>query len=178
VGLEILSLPLEGLKFLRAKPFHDERGFFWEAYRLPLYRELGIGCDFVQDNHSFSRRGTLRGMHFQRRPGQAKLVSVLEGEIFDVAVDLRPGSPTFKKWHGVRLVPGEQIFVPVGFAHGFCVVSSEAHVIYKVSSVYDPAEGVGFSPLDQEIGIRWPDVGALLLSPRDAAAPPFREVFA
>ena len=115
-------------------------------------------------------------MHFQRKPGQAKLISVLQGEIFDVAVDIRPDSPTFGKWAGVVLKPGEQFFVPVGFAHGFCALSQEVHVTYKVSSVYDPVEECGFCPFDPEVGIEWPDVQPFLLSPRDEKAPSFREV--
>ena len=175
--IKTLELSLEGLKLLISKPNEDTRGFFWECYREPLYKELGITETFLQDNHSFSKRGTLRGMHFQRRPGQAKLISVLEGEIFDVAVDIRPHSPTFGKWQGVTLSPGKQLFIPIGFAHGFCAMSDKVHVTYKVSSIYDPQEETGFSPLDPEVGIQWPNIdGGYLLSPRDEKASTFQEV--
>lgn len=175
--MDILDLELSGLKLLKPRLYADERGFFLESYRASLYTSLGIDCSFVQDNRSFSKKGTLRGMHFQRKPGQAKLVSVIEGKIFDVAVDMRKESPTFGKWAGVYL-DGEscqQLFIPIGFAHGFCVLSESAHVTYKVSSPYDPEEEKGFRFDDPEIGIQWP-IDQPLLSLRDIGAPRFQEV--
>lgn len=175
--IQTSSLSLKGPKLIRPRVFHDERGFFWECYREPLYRAQGIEEDFVQVNHSFSKQGTIRGMHFQRSPGQAKLVTVIVGKIFDVVVDIRSSSPTFGKWEGVYLddQAREQLFIPVGFAHGFCVVSSEAHVLYKVSQVYDPKEERGFRYDDPEVGIQWP-VDAPSLSEKDRTAPSLREV--
>jgi dTDP-4-dehydrorhamnose 3,5-epimerase len=146
----------------------DDRGFFFESYRADAYRQLGIGVDFVQDNHSRSVLNTLRGLHFQRAPGQAKLVRCARGRIFDVAVDLRQESPTFGQYEAFELddVVHHQLFIPIGFAHGFCVQSPEADVVYKVSSYYDPATESGIAWDDPDIGIAWP-VRAPLLSERD-----------
>lgn len=176
--MEIKELTLVGLKLIKPKVYRDKRGFFKENYRKPVYEKAGIACDFVQDNHSFSTKGTLRGMHFQRNPGQAKLISVLHGKIFDVAVDLRKDSPTFGRWEGVFLddEQHQQFFIPVGFAHGFCVMSETADVIYKVSSIYDPDQEKGFRFDDSEIGISWP-IASPILSERDLKAPSFREAF-
>ncbi|HSW86439.1 MAG TPA: dTDP-4-dehydrorhamnose 3,5-epimerase [Rhabdochlamydiaceae bacterium] len=176
--MEIQDLALEGLKLIKSKVFYDERGFFKEHYRKSAYEKKGIFCEFVQDNHSFSKKGIIRGMHFQRSPGQAKLISVVEGKIYDVAVDIRPESTTYGKWEGVYLDAEDhlQFFVPVGFAHGFCVVSERAHVIYKVSSVFNPEEEKTFRFDDAQIGIKWP-VENPILSSRDCAAPSFQEVF-
>jgi dTDP-4-dehydrorhamnose 3,5-epimerase len=166
--MEIVELPLAGLKLLKPRLFTDERGFFRECYRENLYAAHGITTPFVQDNHSYSVQGTLRGMHFQAKPGQAKLVSVVVGEIFDVVVDIRPDSPTFRKWFGVSLdgKKGEQLYVPVGFAHGFYVASPSAHILYKVSHYYDPEQERTFRFDDPEIGIAWP-VQNPLLSAKD-----------
>lgn len=174
--LEITPLSLKGPKRIRPKIFHDERGFFWECYKAPLYQAQGIEPVFVQTNHSFSKKGTIRGMHFQSAPGQAKLITVLIGKIFDVFVDIRPDSPTFGKWEGIYLdgESREQLFLPVGFAHGFCVVSHEAHLLYKVSSVYNPASEKTFRFDDPFVGIRWPEIPHLL-SERDRAAPSLKE---
>jgi dTDP-4-dehydrorhamnose 3,5-epimerase len=175
--MEVQNLTLEGVKRIRLKVFFDDRGFFRETFRAPLYAEEGIPTVFAQDNHSFSKRGTIRGMHFQRSPGQAKLVTVMEGEIFDVVVDIRPASPTFGKWEGVYLnaKDGDQIFVPVGFAHGFCALSETAHVSYKVSAVYDPAEEFGFRYDDPSVGIVWP-LENPVVSERDLRSPFLEEV--
>lgn len=174
--MEFKTLSLPGVKLLRSNFFFDDRGFFRETFREPLYQQAGINCNFAQDNHSFSKKGTVRGMHFQRSPGQAKLVTVIEGKIFDVFVDIRPESPTFGKWEGVYLDAslGEQIFIPVGFAHGFCVISEWAHVCYKVSHVYDPQEERGFHIHDPFVGICWP-VKVPLLSERDQKSPFLKE---
>jgi dTDP-4-dehydrorhamnose 3,5-epimerase len=177
--MKVVELPLQGLKLLSPRVFHDERGFFLESYRQPIYQESGIECAFVQDNHSFSKKGTIRGMHFQGEPGQAKLISVGMGEIYDVAVDIRPDSPTFGKWFGVVLNSNEhkQLFIPVGFAHGFCVLSEEAHVFYKVSSIFDEKQEKGFRFDDPDIGIQWP-VKEPIVSERDQKSPLFKEVLA
>ena len=150
--------------------FRDPRGFFLETFHARKYREGGIPYDFVQDNHSRSLRGTLRGLHAQRTRPQGKLVRAVRGEIFDVAVDIRKGSKTFGKWVSATLT-GEnfrQLFVPPGFAHGFCVVSEMAEVEYKCTDFYDPADEVGC--LWNSAGIEWP-VREPLLSAKDAALP-------
>ncbi len=175
--VDVQDLTLEGVKRVRPKIFLDDRGFFRETYRKPLYEKAGITTEFAQDNHSFSKKGTIRGMHFQRSPGQAKLVTVMVGRIFDVVVDIRPTSPTFGKWEGIYLdaSEGDQIFIPVGFAHGFCVVSEYAHVSYKVSTIYDPSEEFGFRYDDPFVGIVWPTQEPLV-SERDRLNPTLREV--
>jgi dTDP-4-dehydrorhamnose 3,5-epimerase len=172
--MDVEDLPLAGLKLVRPKVFGDARGFFFESYHEPRYREAGIDCGFAQDNHSRSVRGTLRGLHYQAHPGQAKLLRVASGRIFDVAVDIRPESPTFGRWYGVYLdaEKHEQLFVPVGFAHGFCVVSDIADVLYKTSSVYDGKTESGFAWNDPEVGVEWP-VKEPLLSERDVRAESF-----
>ena len=156
----------------------DERGFFHETYRKNVFAELGIHDDFVQDNHSRSGRGVVRGMHFQVGRGQAKLVRCARGAIYDVLVDIRRGSPTFGEWEAVELSDDNhrQLYVPVGFAHGFCVTSEVADVIYKVSSYYDPEVERGIAYHDPEIGIEWPQGLELQPSERDRSAPPLREV--
>lgn len=175
--MKVEPTPLAGLLLVKPTVHRDERGFLVETYREAAYRDAGIDVAFVQDNHSRSGRGTLRGMHFQTSPGQAKLVRAASGAIFDVAVDIRPGSPTYGQWHGVLLDAEEhhQLFVPVGFAHGFCVVSETADVTYKVSSVYDAATESGFHYADPDVGIRWP-VDTPRISARDARAPRLAEL--
>jgi dTDP-4-dehydrorhamnose 3,5-epimerase len=165
--MECIELPL-GLKLIRPATFKDNRGFFLQSYQAAAYVAAGIDAEFTQDNHSRSVRGTLRGLHYQSHPGQAKLVRVGRGRIFDVAVDIRPDSPTFGQWHGVYLDDTEhaQLFVPVGFAHGFCVVSDIADVMYKVSTPYNAETECGLRYNDPEFGIEWP-VDEPLLSARD-----------
>lgn len=176
--MEVTELSLAGVKIIRPRLFTDERGFFLEHYRLDNYINAGIDPAFLQDNHSFSKKSTIRGMHFQRKPGQAKLVSVIAGEIFDVVVDIRPESPTFGQWEGVYLngTTCEKLFIPVGFAHGFCVISDSVHVLYKVSSFYDPMEEKGFRFDDPMVSIEWPEKFPIL-SPRDKENPSFAELF-
>jgi dTDP-4-dehydrorhamnose 3,5-epimerase len=152
----------------------DPRGFFVESYHAPRYRDAGIDVAFVQDNHSRSVRGTLRGLHWQVGPHpQAKLIRVLAGEVLDVAVDIREGSPTFGRWTAVTLSAENfrQLFVPVGFAHGFLVLSASADIEYKCSDVYDPAAERGLMWNDPEIGISWP-IDDPILSARDRTHPP------
>jgi dTDP-4-dehydrorhamnose 3,5-epimerase len=150
----------------------DGRGFFLETYHADRYRERGIPGPFVQDNHSRSTAGTLRGLHLQLNRPQGKLIRVIEGEIFDVAVDVRRGSPTFGRWVGASLTADSfrQIFIPAGFAHGFCVVSPIAQVEYKCTDLYDPASEIGIAWNDPALGIAWP-VSDPLLSNRDARHP-------
>lgn len=155
----------------------DDRGFFLETYHRHKYAAGGITAGFVQDNHSKSRRGTLRGLHAQRRRPQGKLVRAVEGEIFDVAVDVRRGSPTFGRWVGEVLSAANfrQLWVPVGFVHGFCVLSDTAQVEYKCTDFYDRDDEITVVWNDPDVGIEWP-VAEPLLSPKDAAAPRLREI--
>jgi len=154
----------------------DERGFFVEAYRRDVFAELGIGDELVQHNHSRSRRGIVRGMHFQ--PGMAKLVRAARGEILDVLVDVRPPSPAFGRWEAFELSDrnGRELYVPDGFAHGFCVVSDEADVVYGCSTYYDPEAERGFAYHDPDVGIAWPAGLDLVASERDRAAPRLAEI--
>lgn len=172
--MHVRPLALDGLLVITPKVYRDERGFFVETYSGPRYQQAGVDCKFVQDNHSRSNKHTIRGMHFQTSPGQAKLVRVVSGRIFDVAVDIRLDSPTFGQWEGVYLDAEEhaQLFVPVGFAHGFCVVSQSAEVLYKVSSLYDASTESGFAYNDADVGIQWPSP-APLVSERDTKAQSF-----
>jgi dTDP-4-dehydrorhamnose 3,5-epimerase len=174
--LEITKLPLDGLVLLRPRLFRDSRGYFRELFNETRYREAGVDCRFVQDNHSRSAHGTLRGLHYQSSPGQAKLISVTRGRIFDVAVDIRPGSATFGQWYGATLdgEEGAQLYVPVGFAHGFCVTSDVADVVYKVSALYDPKTELSIRWDDPEIGVTWP-VAEPVLSERDQRAESFAD---
>lgn len=177
--MQIEELALSGVKLIKTKIWADNRGFFRETFHKPLYAEHGIFCEFVQDNHSFSKRGTIRGMHFQEIPGQAKLVSVIQGTIYDVVVDIRKSSPTYKQWIAVTLQAdqGEQLFVPVGYAHGFCALTETAHVCYKVSSVYDPTQEKGFCYDDPDVGIAWPEFSTSpILSQKDKDSPRLAEV--
>jgi dTDP-4-dehydrorhamnose 3,5-epimerase len=150
---------------------------FWEGYRKSAFLDAGITCEFVQDNFSSSKKGVLRGMHFQRSPGQVKLVSCIRGTIWDVAVDMRPDSSTFGKWEAVELSSDtmQQLLIPIGCAHGFCTMSDEAQVVYKVSAPYDPKEERGFAWDDPEVGISWP-ITSPILSDRDKSNPRFKEV--
>ncbi len=170
--MNIVQTPLDGVLIVEPKIFEDHRGFFTETWHRERYRQAGIDSAFVQDNMSFSARGVLRGLHYQIQHPQAKLVQVITGEIFDVAVDLRPGSPTFAKWTGVRL-SGEnhrQFYIPEGFAHGFCVLSEQAHFMYKCSDFYAPGDEGGILWSDPDIAIDWP-VNDPVISPKDAALP-------
>lgn len=177
MSIEIEELSLRGAKLIKPKIFPDERGYFWECYRKPLYASFGIEKEFVQDNHSFSLKKTLRGLHFQSFPGQAKLLSILHGQIYDVIVDIRLDSPTFGHHIGLILdsKAHTQLFIPEGFAHGFCVLSEEAHLIYKVTTLYDPLFERTIRFDDPTLGIEWP-VKDPIISLRDKSAPLFFEV--
>ena len=174
---ERLETKLEGVALIEPQVFGDERGFFVETFSLDSWSGLGVDASFVQHNHSRSSKGTLRGLHFQTHPGQAKLLRCPRGSIFDVAVDLRKDSPTYGQWEGHVLddVNHHQLYVPIGFAHGFCVLSDVADVTYLVSSLYDPETEAGIRWNDPEVGVEWP-VAEPLLSQRDIEAPLLSEV--
>jgi dTDP-4-dehydrorhamnose 3,5-epimerase len=175
--MERLTTRLDGLALLAPTVHGDERGFFLETYRAEAWARHGVPAAFVQDNHSRSRHGTLRGIHFQTRPGQGKLVRCARGRVFDVAVDLRRGSPTFGEWEGFVLDDERhlQLWIPVGFGHGFCALSELADVTYKCTSVFDPATEGGIRFDDPAVGIEWPDV-EILCSERDRTAPALADV--
>lgn len=170
--MNVISTAIDDVRVIEPRVFSDQRGYFLETYHRERYRDAGIVCEFVQDNLSFSVRGTLRGLHYQIRHPQAKLVQVISGEVFDVAVDLRIGSPTFGKWAGVVLSSENkrQLFIPEGFAHGFCVTSETALFLYKCSDFYDPQDEGGLLWSDPDVGICWP-VESPLLSAKDAVFP-------
>jgi len=166
--MNVTRCDLEGLLLIEPQVFGDARGFFLESWNARRYAAAGIQTAFVQDNLSFSRRGTVRGLHFQNPAAQAKLVSVLQGAVFDVAVDLRRSSPTFGRWHGVELSAENrrQFFIPPGFAHGFAVLSDTALFFYKCSDFYAPQNEITVAWDDPDIGIRWP-VAEPVLSEKD-----------
>ena len=175
--MKVVETRIPGVLIVEPKVFGDERGFFMETFHGRKYKEHGIDRIFVQDNHSRSCRSTLRGLHYQLRHPQGKLVYAVSGEIFDVAVDIRKGSATFGQWVGITLsaVNKRQIYVPEGFAHGFCVVSDQADVIYKCTDFYAPDDDYGILWSDPKIGIDWP-VDAPLLSPKDGRNRPLDAV--
>jgi dTDP-4-dehydrorhamnose 3,5-epimerase len=180
-GLELRRLEIDGPIEIRPPRFGDERGFFSEVWREDRMREAGIDVRFVQDNHSYSKaRGVLRGLHFQLAPAaQDKMVRVTRGSIFDVAVDIRRGSPTFGRWAGILLSANEwnQLFVPKGFAHGFVTLEEDCEVLYKVSAPYAPELDRAIRFDDPKIGIEWPvDAVDLILSDKDRSAPLLAEV--
>ncbi len=166
--MKVTACDIAGLLVIEPKVFGDARGFFLETWNEQRYREAGLGARFVQDNLSFSRRGTLRGLHFQNPNSQGKLVSVIEGEVFDVAVDLRRSSPTFGRWHGVNLSGQNrlQFYVPPGFAHGFAVLSESALFAYKCTERYSPKDEVTLLWDDPDVGVQWP-VSEPVLSEKD-----------
>ena len=172
-----LETELPGVYVIEARTFGDRRGYFMETYKKSDFDAAGLRYDFVQDNQSASRRGVLRGLHFQRTFPQAKLVRVLKGEVFDVAVDLRKGSATYGKWTGVLLSEENkrQIMIPRGFAHGFLVVSDYAEFTYKCDQLYHPEDEGGIIWNDPQIGIDWPDAGEIILSEKDKRNPTLAE---
>ena len=171
--------PIQGLIEIQPRVFPDSRGYFFESYSRRDFEEAGVAADFVQDNQSRSVKGVLRGMHFQIKYPQGKLVRAIEGEVFDAAVDLRPGSATFGKWHGVTL-SGEkqnQLYIPEGFAHGFLVLSETAVFAYKCTDFYHPEDEGGVPWNDPAIGIDWPDLGMnYILSDKDKKWPLLSEL--
>jgi dTDP-4-dehydrorhamnose 3,5-epimerase len=176
--MERLETRLEGPVLVKPVIYGDHRGFFHESYRRNVYAELGIPEEFVQDNHSRSKHGIVRGMHFQVGRGAAKLVRCARGSILDVLVDLRKGSPTFGLWEAFELNDENlhQLYCPIGFAHGFCVTSDVADVIYKQAPYYDESIERGIKYDDPDVGIRWPEDVELIPSERDANAPLLRDV--
>ncbi len=168
-----IKTEIEGVYIIEPRVFGDNRGYFMETYKDTDFKEGGICCTFVQDNQSKSKKGVLRGLHFQKNHPQSKLVRVIKGEVFDVAVDLREGSPTFGKAVSVILSQENkrQFFVPRGFAHGFLVLSEEAEFCYKCDDVYHPEDEGGLLYNDPALGISWPEVGEVLLSEKDKVHP-------
>jgi dTDP-4-dehydrorhamnose 3,5-epimerase len=175
--MEFLTTELPDVLLIEPDVFWDNRGFFLETYHQTKYAAGGISAPFVQDNHSFSTLGTLRGLHAQRTKPQGKLVRAVEGEMFDVAVDVRRGSPSFGRWVGA-LLSGDnfrQLWIPPGFAHGFCVLSERVHVEYKCTDFYDKGDEITVAWNDPEIAVAWP-ISEPVLSSKDAAAPPLAAV--
>jgi len=162
--MKIITTSIGGILIIETRTFKDKRGFFMETYHQKKYNTYGINATFVQDNLSYSLKNTLRGLHFQMKHPQAKLIQVISGEIFDVAVDLRPGSDTFGKWTGIHLSDENrrQVFLPEGFAHGFCVLSEFALFYYKCSDFYTPDDESGIIWSDPDIGIEWPVINPII----------------
>jgi dTDP-4-dehydrorhamnose 3,5-epimerase len=156
--MKVRSCDIPGLLIIEPNLFGDARGFFLEIWHRQRYRDAGLDADFVQDNLSLSRRGTIRGLHFQNPRAQGKLVWVVEGEVFDVAVDLRRSSPTFGRWHGLNLSSENhlQFYIPPGFAHGFAVLSDTAIFAYKCTEFYSPADELTLQWNDPDVGVQWP----------------------
>lgn len=169
-----INTPIEGLVIIEPKVFGDDRGYFMETYNYQDFKAAGLGMTFVQDNQSKSRKGVLRGMHFQKNHPQGKLVRVIKGEVFDAAIDLRKSSSTYGKWYGVLLSEEnkKQFYVPEGFAHGFLVTSEAAEFVYKCTDFYYPEYEGGIMWNDSDIGIEWPinRIDEILLSEKDKKA--------
>lgn len=176
--MEVMKTGLDGLLLIKPKVFGDERGYFVETWQMKRYEEVGINLPFVQDNHSKSSRGILRGLHFQKHYPQGKLVQVASGCVFDVGVDIRPSSPTFGKWFGAMLTEENQyqLWIPPGFAHGFVVLSEIAHFIYKCTDYYHPNDEGSIRWNDPKINISWPINFDPVLSVKDSKAPFLEEL--
>ena len=177
--MKLTLTPIKDLVVIEPKVFEDQRGYFFEAYNKNTFHELGLDYDFVQDNQSYSTKGVLRGLHFQKNFPQAKLVRVIEGEVFDVAVDLRKDSPTYGKWYGVTLsAENKKMFmIPRGFAHGFLVLSDTAVFSYKCDDFYHPNDEGGIMFNDHDIGVKWPKIDVeYILSEKDKKHPGFKEI--
>lgn len=171
--MEVVSLSIPEVKLIKPRRFKDDRGFFEQTYQKRQYVEAGITADFVQDNRSRSQKGVLRGLHYQLEHAQAKLVSVVRGAVFDVAVDIRKGSPTFGQWVGAELSEenGHQLFVPKGFAHGFVVLSDEVDFVYKCDDYYTQGDEYGIRWDDAAVSVAWPKLDMdFLLSDKDQVA--------
>ena len=175
--MKVNKAPLDGVFIIEPKVFKDARGIFYEVYSKKRYEEYGIPAHFVQDNHSVSEKGVLRGLHYQINPGQAKLVRVTRGEVFDVVLDIRKESPTYGKWWSLHLSETNklQLYVPVGFAHGFCVLSESAEFLYKCSDYYSPENERGIMWNDPDLAIDWP-IKHPILSEKDKSYPRFRQI--
>lgn len=176
--MEIVTTPIAGVLLIKPKVWRDARGFFVETWQQQRYHDAGMDMPFVQDNHSRSSYGILRGLHFQKRFPQGKLVSVALGRVFDVAVDIRAGSPSFGQWYGAELTEENQhqLWVPPGCAHGYCVLSETASFYYKCTDYYHPEDEGSIRWDDPDLAISWP-VAEPVLSPKDAAAPFLRDIF-
>jgi dTDP-4-dehydrorhamnose 3,5-epimerase len=178
--VKVIPTDLPGVIMIEPQVFRDQRGFFLETYHQQKYRDAGIEFMFLQDNHSRSQGGTVRGLHVQVRRPQGKIIRVIEGEIYDVAVDIRRGSPHFAHWSGVWLSAENhrQVFVPPGFAHGFCVTSEAAQVVYKCTEFYDPSDEIAILWNDPELSIDWPSeiIANPILSKKDLAAKQLSEL--
>ena len=173
----LIETGISGLYEIEVKRYGDNRGYFMETYKKTDFDKVGLDYVFIQDNQSRSKKNVLRGLHFQKAFPQAKLVRCIEGEVFDVAVDLRKGSPTYGKWHGIVLSAekGNQFMIPRGFAHGFVVLSETATFCYKCDELYHPEDEGGIAWNDPDIGIEWPITGDVLLSEKDKKHPLLRE---
>lgn len=177
--MNVEPLKLRGLFRLTPRVFEDDRGFFYESYRESVLKEAGLNTHWVQDNHARSRKGTVRGLHFTRGEGQIKLIRCTRGAVWDVAVDIRPDSPTLGQWEAVELSEANRamLYVPVGFAHGYAALSEAAECQYKCSTEYQPDLDAGILWNDPDIGVEWP-VETPILSEKDRKAPPLREYLA
>jgi len=175
--MKVVKTPLEGVVVIEPDIFRDERGFLFESYHQKKYHEAGLPERFVQDNHSRSQKGILRGLHAQLSRPQGKMVRVLRGEVFDVVVDIRPGSPTYKRWYSVTLSEDNfrQLYVPPGFAHGFCALSDLVEMEYKVTDFYDSSDELHLLWNDPDLAIRWP-IREPILSSKDKNGVRLREI--
>lgn len=176
--MNFIKTKIEGVYIIEPKVFGDSRGFFMETYNEDDFKKAGLNYTFVQDNHSKSHKGVLRGLHFQKNHPQAKLVRVIKGEVFDVTIDLRKNSPTYGKWFGEILSSDNKkmLMIPRGFAHGFLVLSDEAEFVYKCDDLYHPEDEGGIMYNDSDINILWPDVGTIELSEKDKKHPTLKEL--
>jgi dTDP-4-dehydrorhamnose 3,5-epimerase len=176
--LKAIPTSLPGVLRLEPSVFGDTRGFFMETYRADVFRDLGIDATFVQDNHSRSARGVLRGLHYQEPNPQGKLVRCTRGALFDVAVDIRKGSPTFGRWYGETLSDENKLllWIPPGFAHGFCALTDEADLVYKCTALYDPAADRSLLWNDPDLAIAWPLEGEPVLSDKDRVLPRLKDM--
>lgn len=177
--ITVETTPIEGLRVITPTVFGDNRGYFMETYNIADFKEVGIDCEFVQDNQSASKKGVIRGLHFQIEHPQDKLVRVIRGEVFDVAVDLRKGSKTYGQWYGVRLSEENKkmFFIPKNFAHGFLVLSDYAEFTYKCTELYHPNDEGGIIYNDPDIAIKWPADGMeLIFSEKDKKWPTLKEL--
>ncbi len=176
-NFRFIETSISGVYVIESKKYGDNRGYFMETYKEKDFKEAGLNYNFIQDNQSRSRKGVLRGLHFQKKFPQAKLVRCIEGEVFDVCVDLRKGSSTYGKWEGVILSAekGNQFMIPRGFAHGFVVLSDTATFCYKCDELYHPEDEGGIMWNDPDIGVKWPYDDELILSEKDKHHPSLKD---
>lgn len=176
-NFKFIETSIKDVYIIEPKKYGDDRGYFMETYKSEDFKEAGLSYDFVQDNQSKSKKGVLRGLHFQKKFPQAKLVRCIDGEVFDVCVDLRKDSPTYGKWEGVVLSAekGNQFMIPRGFAHGFLVLSESATFCYKCDELYHPEDEGGIMYNDIDVNIKWPSIDEILLSEKDKKHPGLKE---